>query len=79
MATTPPRNIDALRAIIDAAEQARAAKSYVEQREEAITEAKAIRDLAIRSLLLEGHTSAAVAEMTGMSPSHVKAVRRWKA
>ncbi len=79
MVPTPPRNIEALRAIIDAAEQARAAKLYVEQREKAITEAKEIRDLAIRSLLLGDRTSAAVAEMTGMSESHVKAVRRWKA
>lgn len=78
MATTPPGTIAALRAIADPAEQARAAKLYVEQRAEAITEANGIRDKAILALL-EDHTTAAVAEMTGMSPSHVKAVRRWKA
>lgn len=77
MVTNPPRNIEALRAITDPAEQARAAKLYVEQRAEAITAANAIRDKAIRDLL-KTRTTAVVAEMTGMSPSHVKAVRRWK-
>jgi hypothetical protein len=48
--TTPP-NLDALRAIPDAAVRAAAAGRYIEARQDAIREALAIRDEAILTML----------------------------
>ena len=76
---TTPRNLEALRSITDPAEQARAAKAYIDERAKAIDEATEYRDAAIAALLLDGHTTGQVAVLTGMSAGHVKAVRRWKA
>lgn len=66
-----PRNLDELRAVRDPAQRALAAAAYIEQREQAIAEARSVRDDAIRALLGE-HGPTKTARMCGVSVSHVK-------
>ena len=73
-----PGTLAALEAITDPTEQARAASAYIAQREEAIEKARAVRDAAIETLLLEGPGVTAVAKATGMSVAHVRMVLRWR-
>ncbi len=70
-----PRNLDELRAVTDPAAQALAAKSYIEQREQAIKDARRIRDAAIRRLL-ETRGVTDTARTCGVSVSLVKALNR---
>lgn len=73
---TAPRNLDELRAIPGLQDRALAAKTYIEQRQQAISDAQAIRDQAITQLLANGGGVTAVANATGMSVSHVKRLKR---
>lgn len=52
MTIEPPRTLDDLRRVKDPVARAKAARSYVDQRNAAITEALNIRDAAIREILL---------------------------
>lgn len=72
---TAPRNLDELRSVKDPVAQGLAAKAYIEAREEAIREARRIRDTAIRTYL-ENHGAAATARAFEVSLALVKAVRR---
>lgn len=71
----PPRNLEELRAVSDPAERAIAAKAYIEAREEAISEARQIRDEAIRAYA-KTHSISETAAACGVSPATVKVVRR---
>lgn len=70
-----PPNLAALRAIRDPAEQARAASRYISEREQAIREARIIRDNAVR-LLAKEHGPTRAAALSGVSVSLVKVVTR---
>jgi hypothetical protein len=71
MTDEPPRTLDDLRRVTDPVARAKAARSYVDQRNAAITEALKIRDAAIRELLrTEGPSS--VARRCDVSLSTVK-------
>lgn len=75
MSVPSPANLDALRAVVDPAERAQAALAYVAARQEAIAEARRIRDAAIRELVDDRGVTATAREV-GLSVSQVKAVRR---
>lgn len=71
----PPRTLDDLRAVADPVLRARAARTYIKQREAAIVEAILIRDAALRELLT--YTGPAeVVRQTGWSLSTVKGAPR---
>jgi hypothetical protein len=70
----PPRNLDELRAVKAPADRAVAARAYVEQRQEAIRQALAVRDAAIRELL-ENSGPSEVARLCDVSLSTVKLAR----
>jgi hypothetical protein len=70
----PPRTLDDLRSVSDLVTRAKAARAYVEQRQQAITTALTIRDAAIRELL-KTHRPAEVARMCEVSVSTVKLAR----
>ncbi len=74
MTNVPSRTLAELRAEKDAVTQAHAARLYVEQRQEDITEALRIRDRAIRALL-KTHGASEVARLAGVSLSTVKLAR----
>jgi len=69
-----PRNLDALRAMPPGPERIAAADAYISEREDAIKEARAIRNADVRALVTE-HGLATTARMTGLSLSTVKLVR----
>lgn len=69
-----PRTLAALRDLPPGPERIAAADAYISEREEAIREARAIRNADIRALVAE-HGPAAAARMTGLSLSTVKLVR----
>lgn len=73
--TETPRTLDALKAIADPAEQARAAKLYLERVAEAKRGAEEVRREAIRKVL-EDHGVSATAELCGVSVSLVKLARK---
>lgn len=68
------RNLDALRALPPGVERVAAADAYIAEREEAIKDARAIRNADIRALIAE-HGLAATARLTGLSLSTVKLVK----
>lgn len=70
-----PRKLDELRAVADPASRAVAAKDYIEAREQAIREARAIRDDAIR-VYARNHSISETAEACGVSPATVKVIKR---
>lgn len=70
-----PRNLDELRAIREPAARAVAAKAYIEQREQAIKEARQLRDDAIRAYS-ETHSISETAVACEVSPATVKVIRR---
>lgn len=72
---TPPGTLDELRAIRDPAARALAAKAYIERREQAIRDARAIRDDAIRRYS-ETHSLSQTAAACGVSVTVVKQVKR---
>jgi hypothetical protein len=72
----PPRTLDDLRAIPDPALRARAARAYIEQRQQAIEYAVDIRNAALRELLAADNGPAAVVRMSGWSLSTVKTASR---
>ena len=74
MTVEPPRNLAELRAVKAPAARAAAARAYVEQRQQAIREALAVRDAAIRELLRD-NGPAEVARLCGVSLSTVKLAR----
>lgn len=69
-----PPNINALRAMTPGPERIRAADDYIAQREEAIRDARRIRDDDIRALVAE-HGPAEAARRSGRSLSTVKLVK----
>lgn len=74
MTVPPPRTLDDLRKVSDPAARTKAAKAYVDQRREAITQALVIRDTAIRELLKQ-YGPAEVARLCEVSLSTVKLAR----
>lgn len=69
-----PRNLTELRDMPSGPERIAAADQYIAEREDAIKEARAIRNADVRALVAE-HGPAAAARMTGLSLSTVKLVR----
>jgi DNA invertase Pin-like site-specific DNA recombinase len=67
--------LDELRAIREPAARAVAAKAYIEQREQAIKEARQIRDDAVRAYS-KTHSISETANMCGVSQATVKVIRR---
>jgi len=67
-------DLDALRALPPGPERIAAADAYIAECEEAVRQARTIRNGDIRVLVAE-HGPAAVARMTGLSLSTVKLVR----
>jgi hypothetical protein len=72
---TTPRNLDELRSVKDPAAKVAAAHAYIQQRQEAIAQARQIRDAALRQLAAQLGVTA-TARACRVSVSHVKAVRR---
>lgn len=72
---TAPGSLDELKSIKDPAERALAAKAYIERREQAIREARAIRDEAIRAYG-DTHSLSQTASACGVSITVVKQVKR---
>jgi hypothetical protein len=70
-----PRNLQELRAIREPAARALAAKAYIEQREEAIKDARRIRDEAVLEYS-ETHSLSETAAACGISIGTVKVIRR---
>lgn len=73
--TEAPGTLDQLRAIRDPAKQAQAAKAYIENGEAKLTEARRIRDEAVRALA-KSHSKAEVARIAGLSLAMVKIITR---
>lgn len=73
--TEAPRTLDELQAVQDPAAQALAAKLYIEQREQAIRDARRIRDAAIRRYSKD-HSLTETAAACGVSVATVKVVTR---
>lgn len=74
MTINPPRNLEDLRSVKDPAARAKAARSYVDQRQEAIQSALAVRDAAIREVL-QNHGPSETARLCDVSLSTVKLAR----
>jgi AraC-like DNA-binding protein len=72
---TTPANLDELRRVKDPAARALAAAAYIAAREEAIREARRIRDAAIVEYAKE-HSISQTAKACGVSESTVKVVTR---
>ena len=73
-----PRTLDELKAVKDPTARALAAKAYLEQGEEKLSQARRVRDLAIQEVLKDRDlTAAQVAAACGVSVSTVKALKRW--
>lgn len=71
---TVPRNLEQLRVTHPDLEQVKAADAYIAQREEAIREARAIRDAAVRRLIAK-HGPAKTRDLTGYSASTIRLIR----
>jgi len=71
---TIPRNLEELRAVSDGVARVRAAQAYLALGEEKLSEARKLRDDAVRALV-EEHGPAEAARLTGLSVSSVKAIR----
>ena len=71
---TTPRTLDDLRAMPPGPTRVAAANAYISQREEAITEARRLRNADIRALV-EEKGLAETARLTGMKLATVKAAR----
>jgi hypothetical protein len=74
MATKYP-NLEAVRAVTDPGERARAVQAYLDERMAALEEARTIRHDAIRELLQGGAGVTETARRAGVSLSLVKGIR----
>lgn len=72
--TAAPRNLAELRTITDPGERARAATAYVAAREQAIADARKVRDAAILELC-DTEGIAAAARLAGVSDTTVRGIR----
>jgi hypothetical protein len=72
--TDAPRNLDELRAIKDPQELIQAAHAYIEAGETKLSDARKLRDEAVR-VLVKKHGLAETARRTGLSQSTVKMIR----
>lgn len=76
LASVPtPRNLDELRKVRHPAEQALAAAAYIAEREKAISEARRIRDEAVRRYR-KNHSLSETAAACGVSVATVKSITR---
>jgi hypothetical protein len=69
--TDAPRNLDELRAIKDPEQLVHAATAYIKAGEQKLTDARTVRDKAIKALVKQ-HGLAETARRTGLSQSTVK-------
>ena len=69
-----PRNLDQLRAMSPGLDRIKAADAYIVEREQAIKEARAIRDGDVRELI-DKHGPAGARDRTGYSASTIRLIR----
>jgi len=65
-----------IRELPDPLERAQAAQGFIGRGEDAIAEARTIRDDAIADLLVAGNSQRQVAQMLGFSPAHIAQVAK---
>ena len=74
MGVTSPRNLDQLRAMPPGLDRIKAADAYISEREEAIRQARSIRDGDVRTLVA-AQGVAKVRDLTGYSASTIRVIR----